>query len=76
MTLMFVVVIPNLAEILENSGQEIPTFTKIIIGLSDFFVSCGFIFFDFLGIVWNLDGNFLLIAGKNYIDRLKALSLL
>lgn len=72
MTLMFVVVIPNLAEILENSGQEIPTFTKIIIGLSDFFVSYGFIFLIFLvlfGIwMWQLSTT---EAGKNYIDRLK-----
>lgn len=72
MTLMFVVVIPNLAEILENSGQEIPTFTKVIIGLSDFFVNYGFIFLIFLvlfGIwMWQLSTT---EAGKNYIDRLK-----
>lgn len=72
MTLMFVVVIPNLAEILENSGQEIPTFTKIIIGLSDFFVNYGFIFLIFIvlfGIwAWQLSTT---EAGKNYIDRLK-----
>lgn len=72
MTLMFVVVIPNLAEILENSGQEIPTFTKIIIGLSDFFVNYGFIFLIFLvlfGIwAWQLSTT---EAGKSYIDKLK-----
>ena len=36
MILMFVFVIPKLSAILTESGQEIPTFTKIIIGLSNF----------------------------------------
>jgi len=41
MTLMFVMVIPKLGEILVETGQEIPLFTKIILGLSHFFLNYG-----------------------------------
>jgi type IV pilus assembly protein PilC len=36
MTLMMTLVIPNLAEMLEGVGQEVPLYTKIIIGISAF----------------------------------------
>ncbi len=36
MGLMLTMVIPNIAAILEDSGQELPIYTKIVIGLSDF----------------------------------------
>src|SRR3990167_9296075 len=38
MILMFVVVIPKLSAIILDSGQEPPIYTKIVIGLSSFFV--------------------------------------
>ncbi len=41
MILMLVMVIPQLTSILLESGQDVPFFTKIIIGASDFFVSYG-----------------------------------
>ncbi|KKT44858.1 MAG: Type II secretion system F domain protein [Parcubacteria group bacterium GW2011_GWA2_44_15] len=41
MVLMLVMVIPNLSAILLESGQEIPVYTKAVIGLSDFFVHYG-----------------------------------
>lgn len=41
MALMFVAVIPNLSAILIESGQEIPIYTKAVIGISDFFVNYG-----------------------------------
>lgn len=41
MVLMLVKVIPQMAGIIEESGQEIPFYTKITIGLSDFFVNYG-----------------------------------
>lgn len=70
MALMFTVVIPRLAGILKDSGQEIPTFTKIILALSDFFVNYGFIliiFFIIFGIwVFQISRT---EAGKNAIDR-------
>ena len=39
MTLMLTLVIPNIARILTDSGQELPIYTKIVIGLSDFLVN-------------------------------------
>jgi type IV pilus assembly protein PilC len=38
MGLMLTLVIPNIASILIDSGQELPVYTKIVIGLSDFMV--------------------------------------
>lgn len=39
MILMFTMVIPRISEILTQSGQEIPIFTTIILGISNFLVS-------------------------------------
>ncbi len=41
MALMLTVVIPKISTILTDSGQEIPIYTKIVIGLSHFFVTYG-----------------------------------
>ena len=41
MILMLVVVIPKVAGILKDSGQAVPIYTKIVLGISDFFVSYG-----------------------------------
>ena len=46
MILMLTVVIPRITQIIIESGQEIPIYTKIVIGLSDFFVKYGI----FLGV--------------------------
>jgi type II secretory pathway component PulF len=43
MTLMLVVVIPKISGILKDSGQEIPIYTKIVLGISDFLVNYGII---------------------------------
>ena len=48
MGLMFVVVIPKLSAIILDSGQEPPIYTKIVIGLSSFFVHYGFLVIIFL----------------------------
>jgi type IV pilus assembly protein PilC len=42
MILMLTLVIPKISQILLDSGQEIPTYTKIVISISDFFVNYGF----------------------------------
>ncbi|MFZ2149825.1 MAG: type II secretion system F family protein [Minisyncoccia bacterium] len=72
MTLMFTVVIPKLAAIIMDSGQEVPFFTKIIIGISSFFVNYGFfalIFLVLLAIwVWRLTTT---PKGKVYLDSLR-----
>jgi type II secretory pathway component PulF len=51
MTLMLTMVIPQIAQILIDSGQELPIYTKIVIGISDFLVNyIGIIIlFDFGG---------------------------
>ena len=72
MSLMFTVVIPKLAAIITESGQAVPVFTKIIIALSEFFVSYGFfvlIFLGFLGAwVWRLSST---ERGKVYLDKFR-----
>lgn len=44
MSLMLTMVIPQIAKILTDSGQELPIYTKIVIGLSDFMV-------DYIGLI-------------------------
>jgi type IV pilus assembly protein PilC len=44
MSLMLTLVIPNIARILTESGQELPIYTKIVIGLSNFMV-------DYIGVI-------------------------
>jgi type IV pilus assembly protein PilC len=39
MTLMLTMVIPKIATILTESGQELPIYTRIVIGISDFLVN-------------------------------------
>jgi type IV pilus assembly protein PilC len=72
MLLMFTMVIPNLSQLLVESGQEIPFYTRIVIGISNFLINYGvFIAIAFiLGIVyvlWFRRND----SGKEYIDRLK-----
>lgn len=43
MILMFTMVIPKISTILTESGQDIPIYTKIVLGISNFLVSNGFI---------------------------------
>ncbi len=72
MVLMFTLVIPKISAILVDSGQDIPFYTKIVLGISNFFVSYGFIL---LGIV--IVGGYLLYryvktpAGRLAFDTFK-----
>lgn len=72
MGLMFVVVIPKLSAILLDSGQEVPIYTKIVIGLSNFFVHYGFIFIIFLILmglwIWQMART---ETGKVYLDKVR-----
>lgn len=43
MILMFTMVIPKISGILVESGQDIPIYTKIVLGISNFLVAYGFI---------------------------------
>ncbi len=44
MILMFTVIIPKISLIIIESGQEVPIYTKIIFGISNFLLSYGFVF--------------------------------
>ena len=69
---MLTVVIPKISAILTESGQAIPVYTKIVLGISGFFVSYGV----FLLILLVVGGFFLwrysrTEAGKYTFDRFK-----
>ncbi len=72
MALMFVMVIPKISEIILSTGQAIPIYTKIVIGLSNFFVHYGFIVLIALvlaGIwVWRMSST---EKGKSYLDKMR-----
>ncbi|MBP9852125.1 MAG: type II secretion system F family protein [Candidatus Pacebacteria bacterium] len=72
MVLMMVMVIPKLSEIILESGQDIPVYTRIIIGISNFFVDYGI----FILIALVLMAVYVVIlsrrdSGKLYLDRLR-----
>lgn len=70
MGLMFVIVIPKLSQIIADSGQAVPVYTKVIIAMSDFFVNYGFVLLIFMTLfgvwIWRLSQS---ASGKVYIDR-------
>lgn len=72
MSLMLTMVIPKISSILIESGQEIPIYTKAVIGLSEFLVDYGLYFLILLVI-----GIFIFLrygnkgAGKETVDRFK-----
>lgn len=72
MILMFTMVIPKISPILIESGADIPLYTQVIIGMSNFLVSYGFLILGVLVI-----GGFFLVrfvrtpAGKFAYDRFK-----
>ncbi|MDQ5901325.1 MAG: type pilus assembly protein PilC [Patescibacteria group bacterium] len=72
MLLMFTMVIPNLSQLLVESGQEIPFYTRIVIGISNFIIDYGV----FIAIALILGAVYVLWfrrndSGKEYIDRMK-----
>lgn len=72
MVLMMVMVIPKLSEIILESGQNIPIYTKIIIGISNFFVDYGI--FIIIAVLLVIIYGYMLSrreAGKIYLDRMK-----
>ncbi len=72
MALMLTVVIPKIGQILKDSGQAVPIYTKIVLGLSDFLVKYGWFF-----IIVVIVGIFVLVSylktpsGKSSVARLK-----
>ncbi len=72
MILMFVMVIPKLSAIIADSGQTIPFYTKIVIGISNFLINYGIFFLMFVVVaglyMWRLSRS---DAGQTYLDRIK-----
>jgi len=72
MVLMMTVVIPKMADILKDAGQEIPIYTKMVIGISDFLISYGPFILTVLVIFgiyfWKVKYK---RGGKYYVDSLK-----
>lgn len=72
MTLMFVFIIPKLADVIKGSGQDIPFFTQVVMGISAFMLRYGIYMLILLAI-----GAFYVFRltqterGKNSLDRLK-----
>lgn len=72
MVLMLVKVIPQMAGIIEQSGQEIPSYTKVTLALSDFFVNYGLYFLILLVIAGFLMARTLRSeGGKARFDAIK-----
>ncbi len=72
MALMLTLVIPKISSVLIDSGQEIPVYTQIVIGISNFFVNYGiFVLIAILiGIffVWRSSKS---ESGKLFLDSIK-----
>jgi len=72
MILMLTLVIPKISQILIDSGQEIPFYTQIVIGISSFFVNYGIYL-----LIATIIGVFFLLrfkktqAGKESFDNFK-----
>ncbi len=72
MVLMLTIVIPKISAILLESGQEIPIYTKIVLGISDFFVNYGFGLLALIAIVVVILVRFMPTAeGKRTFSQLK-----
>jgi type IV pilus assembly protein PilC len=72
MILMLTWVIPRLSELLLESGQDLPIYTKIVIAFSDFFVNYGiFLAVGLILFVFGLWRYALTVDGSRTISRLK-----
>lgn len=72
MVMMFVFIVPKLADIIKESGQAIPFSTKIVIGISDLLVK--YWWFLFMGLIAFVIYIIKLVrtkSGKKYLDSLK-----
>lgn len=72
MVLMFVVVVPKLSQIIIESGQDIPLYTKLVIAASDFFVNYGIylLVLVVVGVLWLVRLSHTQ-SGKRYLDNVK-----
>jgi len=72
MALMLTMVIPRIAGILKDSGQQIPLYTQVVISVSDFLVKYGFLFLIAMGVgaffAWR---SLQTGTGRLFFDKLK-----
>lgn len=72
MTMMFVFIVPKLAIMIKESGQEIPIYTKVVIGISDLLVHYGiFVLIALLGAGAYLFHLTRTDNGKSFLDGVK-----
>ena len=72
MSLMLTMVIPKISGILIDSGQEIPTYTKIVIGISNFLTSYGWFLLILIAVgIFSLFKFNQTKSGKKSIDEIK-----
>jgi len=72
MVLMLTMVIPKLTAIIEESTAEIPIYTKIVMGISQFFISYGLLLFVVLSVgIFFLWRYAITTQGRRYFDKLK-----
>ncbi len=72
MVLMLTVVIPKIATIIVESGQEIPAYTQVVISTSNFLVNFGPLFLVLLVVFGALGTRYLFSsAGEAFLSRLK-----
>lgn len=72
MVIMFTVVIPKISGILKDSGQELPIYTKVVMAISNAFVSYGFIMAGIVLIVGFLLFKYIQTpVGRELFDRFK-----
>lgn len=72
MVLMLTMVIPKISVILLESGQQVPIYTQVVIGLSNFLVHFGFLLVIALAIVVGFSIRYMQTeAGKLFFDSFK-----
>lgn len=72
MVLMFTVIIPKISTIIEDSGQEIPIYTRVVFGLSHFFIDYGIILLAALVVLAFLTIRYIKTApGRSALARFK-----
>ena len=72
MILMFTMVIPKISAILVDAGQEIPVYTRIVLGISNFLVDYGFVILGVLIVIRFFVVRFVRTPGGKFAyDRFK-----
>ncbi len=72
MVLMFTMVIPKISGILTESGTELPIYTTVILGLSNFLVEYGFVILAIVAVIGFFAVRFIRTPdGRMFYDQLK-----